>query len=282
MTLFGIPLKFRLFWSPPPPPAPWYPVKLGKRPAKQDARTLKFAKYVTTDLPQVPASCDYGDKVTNWGMLKNDVLGDCTCAGILHAIMLWLSQNGIVRSFTDSDAIALYERLCGYNPNNPSSDQGGVELDILKAWRKQPIADCQLLAFASVDPSNWEHVKLAHYLAGSLYMGVNLPLSAQKPGLWSDTSGEPGSWGGHALVTSAYTDPKRSLLCSLIKRDSGARLTAITWGTTQDMTPAWLETYCDELWVPITSDWFKEGKAPNGFNLAQLQADVAAISNNIN
>ena len=168
--------------------------------------------------------------------------------------------------------------MCGYKPGQPETDQGGIELDILKAWRKEPIKGVELLAFAAVDPTNWQEVKLAHYLFGSLYMGVNLPVSAQSEKLWASTNDAPGSWGGHCMVTSAYTD--KPGLCSFF---STSRLTAITWGTTQVMTPKWVAKYCDELWAPITSAWVgAAGIAPNGFNLAQLKADVAAISNNVN
>ena len=76
------------------------------------------------------------------------------------------------------------------------------------------------------------------------------------------------------MATSAYRDTK-----AMFGLLSNARLTAITWGTTQEMTPAWIAKYCDELWVPVTPSWFgNAGKAPNGFDLDQLKADVAAIS----
>jgi hypothetical protein len=247
-------------------------LRLGRRPARADGRTLRFAKYLPAKLPAPPASCDYGDEVKHWGMLANDRLGDCTAAGILHQIMLWGSRNGVPRTFSDEDAVALYSALCGYVPGRPETDRGGVEIDILKAWRRAPIHGCELIAFASVNPRNWAHVKLAHWLSGSLYMGVNLPLSAQSERVWRSTLDAPGGWGGHCLVTSAYADKG----CWLA---NGTYLEAVTWGATQKMTPKWLARYCDELWVPITDDWFgANGRAPNGYDLAQLKADVEAIS----
>ena len=278
MNIFGIDVHFKWLWPRDPNEAivPFNPsnLKLGRlAPSPQDARTLRFANYIT-DLPEPPASVDYGDKVKSWGMLANDILGDCTCAGILHAIQLWLSNNGFLARFSDADAVNLYQKLCGYVPGRPDTDQGGIEIDILKAWRREPIAGCQLLAFAAVDPKNWEHVKLAHWLSGSLYMGVALPLSAQKSGLWADTNGAPGEWGGHCMITSAYRE-KRGL-CSFFNSKT---LTAITWGKEQNMTAAWVAKYCDELWVPITSAWFdKAGRAPNGFDLGALLADVRQVS----
>jgi hypothetical protein len=247
-------------------------LKLGRplRPV-QDPRTLRFAAYLKRSLPAAPLKIDYGSKVKDFGMLANDQVGDCTCAGILHMIMLWASQFGHERHFTDEDAIALYSRLCGYVPGHPETDQGGVEIEILKAWRKSPIAGTEILAFASVDPRNWEHVKLAHWLGGSLYMGIALPLSAQDETIWQSTQDVPGGWGGHCTITSAYAE-KGGFGCARY-------LECVTWGERKKMTPAWVAKYCDELWVPITPDWFgPDGKAPNGFNQAQLFDDLASVA----
>lgn len=287
MKIFGwdIPTIKFTWISPPDPNGEVIPFQFGTRklgrplPPVHDPRTLRFAEYVTDDTLIAPAVCNYGDKIKQWLMLLNDQLGDCTIAGLLHAIMLWLSQNGFTFSPTNTDAKNLYISMCGYVDGDPSTDQGGVEIDILKAWKKSPIMGCDIVAFASVDPTNWEHVKLAHYLAGTLYMGLSLPLSAQKPGLWSDLSDAPGGWGGHCTITAAYTDKPTligRLLASVCKRLSSGRLTIITWGTTQDLTPEWLAKYCDELWMPISPAWFnKLGVAPNGINMTKLLADAA-------
>lgn len=212
---------------------------------------------------------DFGTN-QGWYIANGIVTHNCTCAGILHMIMLWNAQNGNPRTFVNADAIQLYETLCGYKPGDPSTDQGGVELDILKSWRKTPIDGTALLGFVTVDPTNWDHVKLAHWLAGTLYMGLSLPTSAQDETIWSSTSDDPGGWGGHAVCTNAY-GPLGGFSCS-------EYLSCITWGEKQKMTPKWLAKYCDELYAPITPAWFdKAGLAPSGFNLDQLQADLAAL-----
>lgn len=246
-------------------------VKLGRRPVRRDPRNLMFAKYLDLSaLPIPPRSVDFGEHVKNWGMLANDKLGDCTVAGILHMIMLWRSNFGPVPQFTDAQAIGLYSQLCGYVPGDAETDQGGVELDILNAWRKSPIEGCDLLGFVSVDPANWLHVKIAHWLAGTLYMGIELPVSAQTETIWADTSDAPGGWGGHAMVTSAYRD-RGGLQCA-------SHLEGITWGAKQKMTPHWLAKYCVELYAPITTAWFDAaGKAPNGFKMDEFEADLRAV-----
>lgn len=287
MNIFGIDVILK-WLRPPDPNAPVVPFqfvgkKLGRPLAPvHDPRTLRFAEYVTDDGLVAPPVCNYGDKVKNWLMLLNDVLGICTIAGVLHASMLWLSQNGFSFQPTDADAKNLYIKYCRYVDGDAKTDNGGIEIDILKAWRQSPIMGVGIVAFASVDPKNWEHVKLAHYLAGTLYMGIALPLSAQKPGLWSDLSDAPGGWGGHCTISCGYTDKPgllKRLLGGICKRLSSARLTIVTWGTTQDLTPEWLAKYCDELWMPISPAWFnKLGVAPNGINMTKLLADAARCS----
>jgi hypothetical protein len=246
-------------------------VRLGRLPARRDARTLMLSNYLQAgQLPSAPAEYDSASKVSAFGMLANDTLGDCTVAGLLHMIEIWASQNGPQPHFTDAQAIALYSELCGYVPGNSDTDQGGVEIDILKTWRKSPILGYPLAAYVSVDPTNFEHLKIAHWLFGSLYLGVELPTSAQGETVWSDLSGDPGSWGGHCVATSGY----KNASCL-----SDSRLTVVTWGTKQDATPEWIAKYCDEVWAPLSPAWLNaQETAPNGFNVAQLKADLALLA----
>ena len=105
-------------------------VKLGRKAVVHDPRTIRFAKYLKPEkLPKPPSSYNSGAKVQRWGMLANDKLGDCTCAGILHMIMLWRSSDGPAPMFYDNQAIDLYIKLCGYQPGKPETDQGGIELN---------------------------------------------------------------------------------------------------------------------------------------------------------
>lgn len=247
-------------------------VKLGRPFARHDARTLKLARYLDlSKLPKAPDAINYGDKISDWKMLANDKLGDCTCAGLLHMFMLWCSQSGRLFNCGDADAVTLYQTLCGYNPTDPTSDQGGVLLDILKTWRKSPIMGQALGGYVSIDPTNWEEIKLAHFLFGSLYIGVNLPVSAQKEKVWKDTRDTPGGWGGHCIVSTAYRDGTSCFKPPL--------LTVATWGTTQDMTAAWAAKYIDEIWAPVSPAWLRVGgRAPNGFDAAQLMDDQSRLS----
>jgi hypothetical protein len=236
-------------------------VKLGRKAIKTDSRTLRMASYLTTALPAPPASVDWTKGCASWGMMLNDTLGDCTIAGALHCIMAWLRNAGIDMRFTDEDALKYYEAFDGYNPNDPSTDQGGILLDVLNDWKHQGINGHTLLAYARVNPANTDELKQAMALFGPLYTGLNFPNSAMGQPEWvvtDDTSID----GGHCVVLIGYnaTGP-----------------VAISWGANYQMTWDFYAAYFDEVYAAISLDWFVTGVDPTGFNLQQLQADLAAI-----
>jgi hypothetical protein len=52
----------------------------------------------------------------------------------------------------------------------------------------------------------------------------------------------------------------------------------ITWGSKLIMTPRFRRTYSDEAYAVLSQEWIeKNGQAVSGFNLAQLQADLASL-----
>ena len=75
--------------------------------------------------------------------------------------------------------------------------------------------------------------------------------------------GKPGSWGGHAIPVVAYDT---------------RGVTVVTWGALQAMTWSFWEAYCDEAYAILSDDYMDgQKKAPQGFNLQQLQADLADL-----
>ena len=245
-------------------------VKFGKLPARHDARTLMLARYLGV-LPAIPAACDWGKAAhAPWGMMANDVVGDCTCAAAGHATQAWTANHGTEVTIPDAAILAAYSAITGYTPSDPNSDQGAVELDVLKFWRSTGIGGRKIGAFAALEPKNKGHIRAALDLFGGLYIGLALPLSAQGQKVWSvpcagtHGKGAPGSWGGHAVAVVAY---------------DAAGLTCITWGALQKMTWRFWETYTDESYAILSPDWVAPGKvAPSGLDLAALQADLAFVT----
>ena len=242
--------------------------KLGRKARKIDSRTLKLARYFLPALPALPDSRDWSGGQTDWGMMCNDRLGCCTIAGAGHALQVWSKNASAEVTIPDSAIEAAYQSWDGYVPGDSSTDNGGIELDVLNDWRRAGLAGHLLRGYASVRPSNLPEVCQAINLLGGVYIGISLPLSAQDQDVWdvtvpSDGSGAPGSWGGHCVFVVGYD--QQSFTC-------------ITWGALKKMTRNfWLE-YCDETYVLFGQDWINTGgAAPSGFDVDQLTADLAAI-----
>jgi hypothetical protein len=146
-----------------------------------------------------------------------------------------------------------------------------VMLDVLNFWRKSGFGGHRLFAFAALDLKNTAHVKLAVSMLGGVYLGVNLPASAQEqtgPGkLWDlpaggmHRDGEPGSWGGHAINVVGY---------------DAHGLDVITWGQVQRMSWSFWSAYADEAWAALSLDW-KHPAGHTAIDFAALQAAIAQI-----
>jgi hypothetical protein len=200
-------------------------------------------------------------------MMMNDTLGDCTIAGVGHAVQVFTANTGGLVTVPDPTIESYYEKWDGYVPGDPGTDNGGVELDVLNDWQKQGFAGHVLTAFADPKPAKLVEVHQSIALFGGVYIGLSLPLTAQTQDVWDVVPGggsksRPGSWGGHCVFVPQY-DP------------SG--FTCITWGQLKTMTLAFWKKYCDEAHTLLGQDWITAKGSPAGFNLAQLQADLKAI-----
>jgi hypothetical protein len=242
-------------------------MKLGRKAIKTDTRTLRLRKYLTPALPPPPPTKDWTKGTTSWGMMLNDTLGDCTIAGVGHAIQVWTVNNGGIQTVPDNTILSMYEQWDGYNPADPSTDAGGIELDVLNDWRQQPIAGHALTAFADPDISNLEMIRQSIALFGGVYIGVSLPITAQNQDVWDvvpggGASAEKGSWGGH---------------CVFIPKYDQNGFTCITWGQLKVMTNAFWAAYVDEAHALLGQDWLNSQGSVAGFDQKQLMADLAAI-----
>jgi len=242
-------------------------MKLGRKAIKTDTRTLMLSKYLTPKLPAPPPKADWTKGVTQWGMMLNDTLGDCTIAGAAHAVQVWSAETGTMATVPDSIVQSYYEKWDGYVPGDPSTDRGGVELDVLADWRKHGLNGHKLLAFAGASMKNLVEIRQAIALFGGVYIGLALPITAQNQDVWDvvkngGAHAEKGSWGGHCVFVPKY-DAKS--------------LTCITWGQPKTMTLAFWKKYCDEAYALLGKNWLDSKGSPGGFNKKQLEADLAGI-----
>jgi hypothetical protein len=252
-------------------------VKLGKLAPAIDHRTLKLERYIA-GLPAPPPSANWYSGITEWGMMLNATLGDCTCAAYGHGAQV-VTLNTPTGLVTPPDILIenLYEKACGYVPGDPSTDQGGVILNVLNQCRQNGLGHKRpphhphkkkfpLYAYAAIKPSDIAHVKWAIELFGVIDIGLQLPISAQSQEVWDvveGPNGVPGSWGGHSVVISSY--------------DSSG-LTCITWGQLQKMTWAFWAEYVDEAYALFYTIWMERMQTNFPSGLAMLEQDLKEVS----
>jgi hypothetical protein len=246
--------------------------KLGKLPADYSKPRLWAEDYyVSTALPTPPLYVDRESRVAEWPMYLNDKFGDCTIAGIGHVIGAQATYaHGLETTFSDNQIETAYTGVCpGFNPVTDANDNGAVLSDVLAYMKSTGMGGHTISAYAQLRAMDIDSLKLALYLFGSVYIGVNLPRSAED----QFAAGEPWTYvkgsriaGGHCVaiqkITPGFPNP----------------YSIVTWGKVVRVQELWLETYMDEAWVAIGPDWIQSNKMSiDGLNLTQLTDDMNAI-----
>lgn len=242
--------------------------KLGKKAPRRLMSTPSFGDFLpkATAWPPVAArGWEYAVKPEEWGMLGNDDYGDCAFAGAIHLIQAQTANAGAPLHGTTDQALTAYTAVTGFNPDDATTDQGADLLSVLQWWKTTgfEVTDAsgkavnhKILGWASLDVSSIPQIRYASDLFGGIYIGLNLPESAQQ-----DTSNwtyQPGSKieGGHCVVP-------------LGQGSEGGHL--ISWGMSIPFTWEFALQYMDEAYCVISEGWINaQGKSPSGLDLNGL------------
>jgi hypothetical protein len=196
----------------------------------------------------------------------------CVFASGCHHIGTWTGNTSAEQIATEKDALDAYSLFTGFNPADPSTDQGANMLDVATRWRNTAIFGHKIAAFAAVDLKRLDLVAAAMYLFGGLWIGWALPKAWQGADSWTMSPGgiltgdwAPGSWGGHATHLPA-SSPKL--------------LGAKTWAEDMPVEIPAFEAYAEEGYVLISEDtWdcLTGDECPAGVDGAALQAALAQV-----
>jgi hypothetical protein len=249
--------------------------RLGKKlGVVHDPRTITAASVLRFEAIQPPSTHGVSaGALRSVPMFANDRYGDCTYASQGHRIV---TQEKSARQreiqLTDEDILTAYSAITGFDPADPSTDNGAYELDVLNYMRRVGMGRERdgtphtIGAFVKVDHLDHAEVMRAHYVFGGLKVCAALPISAQDQEVWDVTTGadaEFGSWGGHSMYSSGYSP-----------RGVGVW----TWGEYKRMTWAWFDRYVDECYALISEDYLRAGgTTPQGFDRAALERQLAEL-----
>ncbi|MFA5377995.1 MAG: hypothetical protein WC455_19750 [Dehalococcoidia bacterium] len=218
--------------------------QLGKLAPRIDVRTIKLARILKTELlPVLPAAFDLDNElggIQDNNTFNNMTYGDCVIAGRAHMTLRFEKfEQGLIIPGTDKDVVDQYFKESG------GVDSGLIMLNSLNSWRKDGWTFAgkkyDIYAYAAVDIQNHSEAQYCIYLLRGAYLGINMPLTAQKQleagQVWdyvpNDSGNIAGSWGGHCVYVQSF---------------DGESYTCITWGQKQKMTKLFWEKYVDECY----------------------------------
>lgn len=218
---------------------------LGRNTAKFDA-SVPHLMSLSLNVETLPVVSDEFKKVQYWPLLKNDVLGDCTIASAGHIIEYWNYVGKLsLPTMTDLEAEIIYSICSGYIPGDDTTDNGCVELDVLKYFKTHGIMAASkivnLTKFLSVPKNDLTQLKSSIHHLGNCYLGYNLPSNALQTNLWSIDSNSTIE-GGHAIPAVGYDDNQKLIYI-------------VSWGEVVPVTYDFHEKYCEEAWALYSDAW---------------------------
>ena len=251
-------------------------ISLGRLRPKERPK-LHLKDYATVSFfADVPTSVDYSAKAQNSlsNIYGNDVLGCCVISMCDHLVGVETGNADNEKVATLDQVIADYSAIGGYNPNDPTTDNGCDEQTAFSYYQQNGFFDgTKLAGYVAVDATNKELVKAAIYWFENVCVGFEIPDSGVSPipasgQVWNLT-GAPNPSNGHAVMVVGYDD-------SYVYVATWGMILKVTWDAfAMYMVPA----AGGECYALLTPDELASGQeeCPNGIAWASLQADFAAL-----
>jgi hypothetical protein len=254
--------------------------KFGRNRPVATGPHFKLKNYLRASMPSPPPTCDYSPAAIPVlrDIMGNDALGDCVIAGAYHVVGTATGNAGALFHATNAQILADYSAIGGYNPADPSSDQGCDEVVALNYWTQHGFANgTKLAGWLTVNPLDHSEIASACWLFENLYFGIELPDAWVGPFPSSDGfswgPGTPDPNNGHCVIGTGYNADGASI-------DTWGLLGTVTWDAISSLCTT---AAGGALYVMLTPDMLAKGaaKAPNGFAWADLIADFDAMGGSV-
>jgi hypothetical protein len=221
-------------------------------------------------LPTTPAT--YGRDMSKVApqMFENDTKGDCVEAAMQNATIIWSEARGVLAPFNDATSTAIYTQMTGYNPLDPTTDQGTDMLSAAGVWKAAGITDAagavhKLGAYLWIDKGDVEMHLVAGYQFEVLLVGVTIGDEQQD----QFSAGEP--WAGIPVKNLGQH-------CVAQKGHAPGYFHDTTWQRwEQSITEAFLATQGVGTIVPLSMDMLNPATSPEGFDVEALNATLLSL-----
>ncbi|BCI68047.1 C1 family peptidase [Acetobacter aceti] len=249
--------------------------RLGKLAPRHDPRTFRMSAPLARALPVIPPSADWAPDVS-WPMWCNDRYGCCTQVSVASAIRTWTGAAQAPILLTDDEVLENYSAVTSppFDPDQPATDRGAVELDVLNHWIRYGLAmpgsqpgRSYLTAYGAIDPRNRQSVQRAIAFLGGAYIGLSLPQwCCDTDDDWTyDPQRDNSIAGGHAVWLHGY---------------DADWLYLNTWGGPRRMSYEFLAQFCDEAYGLVARQHWSDihGVSPKGEALDALVTEMRAVA----
>lgn len=233
---------------------------------------------------QPPPECRWDQQVDWLGAdgqpdaLGNDVLGNCVPCSALRLMQLWRDvAGGDQRKPQRSQAVELYTRWAGYNPDLPSTDRGSftdeafgqfARKGFVWTFQQQIVPRWTIIEADGIAP-NLYNLKVGIAALGGVLATFRMPRSAlSTTALWVEP--QPGTddaadAGVHEVLLAAY--------------DSLSTFYGVSWGYVIPIRPAFIlarllqaSAFASDAWLDA-----RTSKTPSGLDRDQIRAIGAQI-----
>jgi len=233
-------------------------------------------------IPSSPADVDWSSAAISVieDIEGNDNYGDCVEAEDAHYLAVLTGNANTLFAYTDAQTLADYSAITGFNPSDPSTDQGTDPVADLNYRVTHGYADGSKDAgWALVDATSRPEVQYALAEFGNLKMWFGIPdsivagISSLQDGfVWDVSAGAADQNNGHCIGSCGY-NPTAILAVSATAQG----LLVMTWGMlgliTWAAVAAWfVPAQGGGMAVRVSMDWInkKSGTAPSGLDVSAL------------
>lgn len=235
---------------------------LGRLPSQFPGTLYDLTHYVAGTLPKPPPSVAV-PTVSDWGMLSNDVVGDCGVASWEHCLM----ADAAITHATETQATAAQAKDY-YFTYTGGQDSGVVLSRFLSYVRQHGYFGKTLSAYAPVAVHDVPTLQTCVNLYGTAYTGITVTAAMQQAFSthqpWTAAVVNDGPIiGGHAVPIVGYDD---------------SFLYLITWGGVQSITYSAWHSISSEAWALLTGEFVSANGDGRGVNLSALNADLDKLA----